>query len=130
MMQVTITSPQLVTDQTNPTITVNYGGRVAQLNPLLLYNISGASRTDVVYNVNTGVVTITAYVDDATQNADVWWVLTHFLAALPYVLMYMCFHCCPTCNSTWAVLQYHTHTFCNVDNRAPGFQSSAWVYKQ
>ncbi|KAL0042483.1 hypothetical protein WJX79_001296 [Trebouxia sp. C0005] len=70
--QVTITSPQLVTDHTNPTITVNYGGRVAQLNPLLLYNISGAARTDVVYNVNTGVVDITAYVDDATQNADIW----------------------------------------------------------
>ncbi|DBA90394.1 TPA: hypothetical protein ACH3X1_003668 [Trebouxia sp. C0004] len=70
--QVTITSPQLVTDHTNPTITVNYGGRVAQLNPLLLYNISGAVRTDVVYDVNAGVVTITAYVDDATQNADIW----------------------------------------------------------
>ena len=72
MLQVIITSPQLVTDHTNPTITVNYGGRVAQLNPLLLYNISGAARTDVVYNVNTGVVIITAYVDDATQNADIW----------------------------------------------------------
>ncbi len=72
MLQVTITSPQLVTDHTNPTITVNYGGRVAQLNPLLLYNISGAARTDVVYDVNAGVVTITAYVDDATQNADIW----------------------------------------------------------
>lgn len=70
--QVTITSPQLVTDHTNPTITVNYGGRVAQLNPLLLYNISGAARTDVVYDVNSGVVTITAYVDDATQNVDIW----------------------------------------------------------
>ena len=72
MLQVTITAPQLVTDHTSPTIIVNYGGRVAQLNPLLLYNISGAARTDVVYNVNTGVVTITAYVDDATQNADIW----------------------------------------------------------
>ncbi|DBA93931.1 TPA: hypothetical protein ACH3X3_013969 [Trebouxia sp. C0006] len=70
--QVIITSPQLVTAHTHPTITVNYGGRVAQLNPLLLYNISGAARTDVVYNVNTGVVIITAYVDDATQNADIW----------------------------------------------------------
>lgn len=67
-----ITSPQLVTDHTSPTITVDYGGRVAQLNPLLLYNISGASRTDVVYNVNTGVVAVTVYVDDATQNADIW----------------------------------------------------------
>ena len=72
ILQVTITSPQLVTDHTNPTITVNYGGRVAQLNPLLLYNISGAARTDVVYDVNSGVVTITAYVDDATQNVDIW----------------------------------------------------------
>lgn len=61
-----------MTDHTSPTITVDYGGRVDQLNPLLLYNISGVSRTDVVYNVNTGVVAITAYVDDATQNADIW----------------------------------------------------------
>ena len=67
-----ITSPQLVTDHTSPTITVDYGGRVVQLNPLLLYNISGASRTDVVYNVNEGIVAITVYVDDTTQNADIW----------------------------------------------------------
>ncbi len=71
-LQVTITSPQLVTDHTNPTITVNFGGRVAQLNPLLLYTISGVDRTDVLYNVNSGIVTITAYVDNASDGADIW----------------------------------------------------------
>ena len=67
----TITSPQLVTDHPNPTITVNFGGRVAQLNPLLLYNITGVSRTDVVYDVNNGVVIITAYVDNASNGANI-----------------------------------------------------------
>ena len=79
-MQVTITSPQLVTDHTNPTITINFGGRVAQLNPLLLYNISGVTRTDVVYNVNAGIVAITAYVDNGSDGSDIRYV--HF-ASLP-----------------------------------------------
>lgn len=60
-----------MTDTTNPSITVNFGGRVAQLNPLLLYNITGVSRTDVVYDVNNGVVIITAYVDNASNGADI-----------------------------------------------------------
>lgn len=60
-----------MTDHTDPTITVNFGGRVAQLNPLLLYNISGVARTDVVYNVNDGIVAITAYVDNPSDGADI-----------------------------------------------------------
>ena len=70
MVQVAITSPQLVTASTSPTIRVDFGGRVAQLDPLLLYNITGVNRTDVVYDVNNGVVTITAYVDPAV-GADI-----------------------------------------------------------
>ena len=68
-----ITSPQLVTSGTNPTITINFGGRVAQLNPLLLYNITGAGRTDVVYDVNNGIVLVTAYVDE-NQATDILYV--------------------------------------------------------
>ena len=72
-LQVKITSPQLVTSGTNPTITINFGGRVAQLNPLLLYNLTGAGRTDVVYDVNNGVVLVTAYVDE-NQATDILYV--------------------------------------------------------
>lgn len=68
--QVAITSQQLVTASQGPTITINFGGRVTQLNPLLLYNLTGADRTDVVYDVNNGVVYITAYVDP-DQAADI-----------------------------------------------------------
>lgn len=69
-MQVTITAPQLVTADNDPTLTINFGGRVAQLNPLLLYNITGINRTDVVYDVNNGIVRITAYVDPSSA-ADI-----------------------------------------------------------
>ena len=69
-LQVKITSPQLVTSSTSPTVKVDYGGRVTQLNPLLLYNITGADRTDVVYDVNNGVVLVTAYVDE-NQATDI-----------------------------------------------------------
>ena len=69
-MQVTITAPQLVTADNAPTLTVDFGGRVAQLNPLLLYNITGADRTDVVYDVNNGIVKITAYVNPS-DGADI-----------------------------------------------------------
>lgn len=68
-LQVEITSPQLVTSGTNPTVRIDFGGRVAQLNPLLMYNVTGAERTDVVYDVDNGVVLLTAYVqeDQATD---------------------------------------------------------------
>ena len=72
----TITAPQLVTADTVPTITVNFGGRVAQLNPLLLYNITGVDRTDVVYDVNNGIVKITAYVNPS-DGADIRWGHAH-----------------------------------------------------
>lgn len=70
VMQVTITAPQLVTADTAPTLTIDFGARVAQLNPLLLYNITGVTRTDVVYDVNNGIVRITAYVDPS-DGADI-----------------------------------------------------------
>lgn len=69
-VQVAISSPQLVTASTRPTFTIDFGGRVAQLNPLLLYNITGVNRTDVVYDVNNGIVTVTAYVDPK-EGADI-----------------------------------------------------------
>lgn len=71
--QPAITTPDnhLVTQSTQIGFTVSFGEQVAGSNPLALFNMSGTSRADVVYEPEAGVLSILAYVDDPGADADV-----------------------------------------------------------
>ena len=70
-LQTTVTTTQLVTSATSPTVTISFGGRVLELNPVKLYTLTGVDRTDTVYNVDTGTIYVTAYLPDGSSNTDI-----------------------------------------------------------
>jgi hypothetical protein len=51
-----------ISAQRMPQFRVDFGKRVVGLDPLSLFNISGTERSDVVYDVDNGVLHITAFV--------------------------------------------------------------------
>ena len=52
-----------------PSFTIDFGGRVAANDPSALYTLSGANRTDVVYDIANGRVFITAYILQTQDDA-------------------------------------------------------------
>ncbi|KAK9840767.1 hypothetical protein WJX81_003336 [Elliptochloris bilobata] len=59
-----------VTNNPRPVFVLDFGGRLAALDPLLLFNISGTNRTDVVYDVAAGRVFVVTHVPNPATPAD------------------------------------------------------------
>ena len=51
----------------SPGFVISFGTRVRELDPLQLFTLSGTNRSDVVYDVASGQIFVTAYVQNLTE---------------------------------------------------------------
>ncbi len=61
----------LVTSATTIGFSIDFGEQVLASDPRRLFNLTGASRTDVVLDSATGVLSLLAYVENAGADADI-----------------------------------------------------------
>ena len=65
----TFVSPYVETNDAELPFLIDFGEKVLELNPLKLFNLTGSSRADVVYEVEVGKVYLMVYPDDTAQSA-------------------------------------------------------------
>lgn len=65
----TFVSPYVETNEPKLPFLIDFGEKVLELNPLKLFNLTGSSRADVVYEVEAGRIYLMVYPDDEAQGA-------------------------------------------------------------
>jgi len=63
-VEATFVSPYVETNDVEMPFLIDFGEKVLELNPLKLFNITGSSRADVVYEVEVGKIYLMVYPDD------------------------------------------------------------------
>ena len=65
----TFVSPYVETNEAELPFLINFGEKVLELNPLKLFNLTGSSRADVVYEVEYGKIYLMVYPDSQSTSA-------------------------------------------------------------
>jgi hypothetical protein len=68
-VKATFVSPYVETNDDELPFLIDFGEKVLELNPLKLFNLTGSSRADVVYEVEVGKIYLMVYPDDKEKEA-------------------------------------------------------------
>ena len=68
-VSVKFVSPYVETNEPKLPFLIDFGTKVLELNPLKLFNLTGSSRADVVYEVEAGRIFLMVYPDEDSQSA-------------------------------------------------------------
>jgi hypothetical protein len=68
-VEATFVSPYVETNDAQMPFLIDFGEKVLELNPLKLFNLTGSSRADVVYEVEAGKIFLMVYPDDKEKEA-------------------------------------------------------------